>query len=70
MKVGESFFIPTHDPISIRSQLYWQGRRFGYNLIFREMFYRGYYGLMTWRDNDGRDEEEMLVRNLPPDHVG
>jgi hypothetical protein len=52
MQVGESFFIPTHDPVSIRSQLYWQGRKFGYNLVFREMFYRGFYGLMTWRGND------------------
>lgn len=52
MQIGESFFIPTHDPISIRSQLYWQARRFGYNLVFREMYHRGFYGLMTWRGPD------------------
>lgn len=52
MQVGQSFFIPTHDPTSIRSQLYWQGRQYGYNLVFRDMYHGGLFGLMTWRGAD------------------
>lgn len=53
--VGMSFFIPTHDPMSVQTQLYWQGEKNGYRLVFRHMYYKGLYGVMTWRGSDDVD---------------
>lgn len=53
LEVGMSFFIPTHDPQAVQAQLYWQGRKYGYSLIFRHLYYKGYFGVMTWRGSDG-----------------
>jgi hypothetical protein len=52
MEIGQSFFIPTHDGTSVRSQLYWQSRHYGYNLMWKNVRYKGLYGLMVWRLSD------------------
>lgn len=49
MEEGMSFFVPSHAPLSIVPQLYWQARRFGYTLIMKHMYHDGLYGVMVWR---------------------